>query len=392
MSTLKIPVQPKHKIVNKLVLIGNGFDLALGLKTKYEDFLLWYFKKFIKKSLTNLKPTLISDDQYVYRFNEDEMFVFYNNVNYHFDHNLMNGFNKDFNKFGDIKEFITKNRYKFSYKFKSSLLKKIYLESNSGWVDIEKAYFDLLKNELDKKDSEIDKLNQELKTIKQLLKDYLAELDFTKIKEPIIAGKYVSQFIKNVSTNDLIDLSDQNEKILTDQIYFLNFNYTPSLNTILNSSTASQLGNFKDKLITNQIHGDLNTDSDFLIFGYGDEMDKDYNKIEEKNDNRFFDNIKSFKYAENSNYRDLLRFLNSDSYQVIVYGHSCGLSDRLMLNEIFEHENCKSIKIYYYNKREFINKTMDISRHFSSNKLMRKKIVEFNDANLIPQIKDVSNK
>lgn len=25
-------------------------------------------------------------------------------------------------------------------------------------------------------------------------------------------------------------------------------------------------------------------------------------------------------------------------------GHSCGLSDRTMLKEIFEHDNCKSIK------------------------------------------------
>ena len=28
--------------MNKLIIIGNGFDLAHGLKTKYSDFLLWY--------------------------------------------------------------------------------------------------------------------------------------------------------------------------------------------------------------------------------------------------------------------------------------------------------------------------------------------------------------
>lgn len=386
MSKLHYP--KKQKTVNKLILVGNGFDLALDLKTKYEDFLLWYFKKFIKKSLTNLRPTLNSDDQHVYRYNEDEMFIFYNTVDYGYSQRLIKGFDEYVNNYREIKKFITESKYNFSYKFKSSLLKKIFSDSNSGWVDIEKAYFDLLKKELDKPKSEIDKLNQELKTIKRLLKDYLLELDFTKIEDPLIADKYISQFIKNVSPDDLIDLSDKNEKIVSDKLYFLNFNYTPSLETILNNSRASQLGNFKDKLRTNQIHGDLKTESDFLIFGYGDEMDKDYNKIEEKNDNRYFDNIKSFKYAEKSNYRDLLRFLNSDSYQVIVYGHSCGLSDRLMLNEIFEHQNCKSIKIYYYNKEEFINKTMDISRHFSSNKLMRKKIVEFDKANLIPQVID----
>jgi len=86
-----------------------------------------------------------------------------------------------------------------------------------------------------------------------------------------------------------------------------------------------------------------------------------------------------------------MKFLSSMEYQVCVYGHSCGLSDRLMLNEIFEHDNCKSIKIYFYeNKKgenDFINKTMEVSRHFNSNQLMRKKIVDFNSNNKIPQIK-----
>ena len=35
--------------MNRLVLIGNGFDLAHGLKTSYEDFIYWYFSIFIKK-------------------------------------------------------------------------------------------------------------------------------------------------------------------------------------------------------------------------------------------------------------------------------------------------------------------------------------------------------
>ena len=28
--------------MNRLILIGNGFDLAHGLKTKYADFIEWY--------------------------------------------------------------------------------------------------------------------------------------------------------------------------------------------------------------------------------------------------------------------------------------------------------------------------------------------------------------
>ena len=109
--------------------------------------------------------------------------------------------------------------------------------------------------------------------------------------------------------------------------------------------------------------------------------------MEEMNDNRFFKYIKSFHYFKNSCYRKLIRFLDSNDFQVCIYGHSCGLSDRVMLNEIFEHNNCKSIKIYFYkDENDFINKTMEISRHFNDNQSMRKKITEFNLKNEIPQI------
>ena len=65
-------------------------------------------------------------------------------------------------------------------------------------------------------------------------------------------------------------------------------------------------------------------------------------------------------------------------------GHSCGLSDRTLLNTIFEHKYCRSIKVYYYQwKDEETNEIKDnyteiiqnISRHFNKKKLMREKIV-----------------
>lgn len=30
--------------MNRIVLIGNGFDLAHGLKTSYKDFIEWYWR------------------------------------------------------------------------------------------------------------------------------------------------------------------------------------------------------------------------------------------------------------------------------------------------------------------------------------------------------------
>jgi hypothetical protein len=60
-------------------------------------------------------------------------------------------------------------------------------------------------------------------------------------------------------------------------------------------------------------------------------------------------------------------------------GHSCGNSDRTLLNTIFEHRNCISIKPYYYQKEggtdSYIETVQNISRNFTDMKLMRDRVV-----------------
>ena len=41
--------------MNRLILIGNGFDLAHGLKTCYKDFILWYIKGRFDKAQQNME-------------------------------------------------------------------------------------------------------------------------------------------------------------------------------------------------------------------------------------------------------------------------------------------------------------------------------------------------
>lgn len=36
-------------IINRIILVGNGFDLAHGLATKYEDFINWYLDEWFKQ-------------------------------------------------------------------------------------------------------------------------------------------------------------------------------------------------------------------------------------------------------------------------------------------------------------------------------------------------------
>jgi hypothetical protein len=131
------------------------------------------------------------------------------------------------------------------------------------------------------------------------------------------------------------------------------------------------------------IHGELKNEKNSIIFGYGDEIAEEYKAIEKKNDNRFLENIKSIRYLETDNYKRLLDFINSDKYQIFVMGHSCGISDRTLLNTLFEHENCVSIKPFYYEykdengeiKNDYSDKVRNISRNFTDKKVMREKVV-----------------
>lgn len=65
-----------------------------------------------------------------------------------------------------------------------------------------------------------------------------------------------------------------------------------------------------------------------------------------------------------------------------------------MFREIFEHENCKSVKIFYHKKldgtNDFYEKTVELGRHFTNNGKMRKKIVEVNKSFELPQPKIIS--
>lgn len=134
----------------------------------------------------------------------------------------------------------------------------------------------------------------------------------------------------------------------------------------------------EDAFTINHIHGNL-SDPESIIFGYGDELDDRYKDIMKLNSNEHLRNIKSIKYLETDHYRMLLSFIDSAPYQIYIMGHSCGNSDRTLLNTLFEHRNCISIKLFFYIKEDGSNSYMEtvqnISRNFTDMKLMRDRVV-----------------
>jgi hypothetical protein len=106
-------------------------------------------------------------------------------------------------------------------------------------------------------------------------------------------------------------------------------------------------------------------------------------------DNECMRHIKSIRYLESDSYRKMLEFVESDSFQIIIMGHSCGLSDRTLLNTLFEHKNCVSIKPYYYVNEQgwdnYLDIVQNISRNFTNPQLMRGRVVNKTFCEPLPQ-------
>lgn len=346
--------------MNRIVLIGNGFDLAHDLKTSYADFIYWYWKQRIR-SLYEETSNVSKDPLCRLTKLQDgpwNVFVF-SNACY-----LKNSDGKD------IYEHLRNNPKDFKIEctlFFERILKSI---ETKGWVDIENEYYSLLILSYDHDNNNYLNLNNQLEYLREKLVAYL-KLEGSKIvktNDSINDKIYRPIFKREIAlTNELHSVNKIYEETLPSSIMLLSFNYTntPKHYTSVNSTI-------------NYIHGDIYTPED-VIFGYGDELDTAYQKLRDLNINETLRHIKSIRYLESDNYRKMLEFIESAPFQVCVMGHSCGNSDRTLLNTLFEHKNCVSIKPYYYKKVDgtdnYLELIQNISRNFTDMKLMRDRVV-----------------
>ena len=394
--------------MNRIVLIGNGFDLAHGLKTSYADFINWYWEQWMNKILFSL-----------YGLDESDGLCSIRITNYHIPKNTyLNGLDY-------INALENNPNISFS---KGVLIQEIMKDfENSNWVDIESVYYRLLCESMKENPRITHKeLNKQLDVLTQKLYEYLIlnnnecniEINdsikkklYESIKKHDIAVEAKQTFLDLITerieyskTYDLIgsyinelsmyksihkydiedhikDLQEKDESIwemrnndtpalLPNSIMLVNFNYTHTADTYLPK--------FGRHFRINHIHGDLKS-LNSMIFGYGDELDDCYKEISNKNDNEYLRNVKSIKYLEASNYQELLQFIDSKPYQIYIMGHSCGNSDRTLLNTLFEHKNCVSIKPFYYKKEDgtdnYTEIVQNISRNFVDKKALRDRVV-----------------
>lgn len=412
--------------MNRIILIGNGFDLAHGMRTSYRHFIDNYWEKCIKEVLE-----LAINIEY----ENEELIVKQRGYNH------INATN-----YKDFSETLKRQNIKLIFKNKFF---QIITESSSihNWVDIENEYYTLLKNSRKTGSYSVTQLNSDFNNVKNKLVEYLkeietnfnnelgkefintqriigykiyhpfkpkdfsesslnqkAELEYNLIKKDLEAlaeeqitmdelseskrrliqridtKKPLSEIKKLLQSDSAINYFD----LIPDETIFLNFNYTFTDKSYNNPREFDQYNDDKYSSVKSiHIHGTTDShDNNPVIFGFGDEIDDDYKSIEKLNDNSYLEHIKSINYLETDNYKKLLEYINSGNFQIFIFGHSCGISDRTLLNTIFEHENCASIKLFYHQKAEHIDNYSDIvrniSRNFNDKAKMRDRVVNKN--------------
>ena len=410
--------------MNRLVLIGNGFDLAHGLPTRYEDFINWYWGQRVQ-GFRDTYSSISRDILCEFRIDNPHTWTdFFNCVSSQYFSKRITG--------REVIQNILSKKYNFNIyhsfsPFFGNIIKSI---ETKGWVDIENEYYNQLTKctiEGSLNQDALKELNSQLNYITDLLVKYLESISKNEpnkieaisdiIYSPIkpddvsIEGQHlVDEYVKDRLKNDSYisfkieqyDLNEQNCRneikrakdylntwgsipvppqvfMLPDYVYRLNFNYTNTADSYI----QKQLGG----LI--HIHGVLKK-RDSIIFGYGDELDEKYKQLQALNENECLKNIKSIRYLESENYRRVLEFLETAPYQVFIMGHSCGNSDRTLLNTIFEHKNCISIKPYYHKSKKngidnYLDIVQNISRNFTDMKLMRDRVVNKTFCRPLPQ-------
>jgi hypothetical protein len=294
--------------MQKIVIIGNGFDLAHGLKTSYRNFV-----EYIEK--THKEDPKTFSEFYEYRVKKG------------------NGITS------------------ISDKIHNSLFQEIVDQTKANWCDIETLYYETLLGT----DNPV-KLNKEFKEIKSALENYL-ELQNDKSK-PI-------EGLENLFSR------------LSGTKYLINFNYT---------NTYRHYEKYFSEVLN--IHGTINNTSNPIIFGYASSEEESFELLERNND-AYIENIKQYEYFNSLVFTKIIKMLSySDTKNVHIMGHSCGMSDRLILKTILEDKNVD--KIYnYYHKSMYSHKAKLINLNRTTNQNVGfKKYVAFPKSLRMPQHDD----
>lgn len=354
-----------------IVIIGNGFDLAHGLKTGYNHFADHYIGEIVKKveellfsfgskNKTFFKPSFIESIVPLLSSPRNSTKTLISTT--------INAYRK--NDYTDLHRLLINNPSLVREIISNNFLGGLYADNYYNWFDIENTYFKKLKILNRPKPysiniKEIKELNSEFDFIRKELTKYLKTIEIKKNDKIINFFKTFSRAYKD--------------------IYFINFNYTNTIEYYLDVFEFP-------KTKVNYIHGNLENDN--IIFGYGNDQNEDYQELKKLEIDEFLEHFKTFEYLRDNNYQNIFEEGIEDwPYEVFVIGHSLGTTDKTLLDSIFNSEYCK--RIYLFKRLDQKDKPKELyrsyrtlnfaaSRVISNEKELRKKVVNFEDSRFFP--------
>ncbi len=255
--------------------------------------------------------------------------------------------------------------------------KKSYL----NWFDIENSYFQELVKIKERAiknweyQEKLDKLHSDFNEIKDYLSEYLRTINI----------KHTDEVNRFFNANHMFNGVDYN-------MFIINFNYTKTIEEYFEEQDKTSI--FSKIIKIYYIHNTLKEGN--IIFGYGNDQNRDYEEIKNLENNKFLENFKTFQYLKDDKYMKLYAdILDNESikdYVVFVLGHSMGTTDKTLLEEIFNSPKCKKIHLFKRSdleeeeevKKSFNELVFAASRIISNEKDLRKKILNYKESDYFP--------
>ena len=185
-------------MMNRIILIGNGFDLAHGLPTSYADFIQFHqpipLTQLIQddklKIVNNLRGYVLPDLEHRKELNE-KLHVLTDELR--------------------LLEKIAERIQELEPEHNSEFIEEINKEVETyNWVDIEAVYYRWLTRISKHEYVGPDKLNEELEIIKKYLTDYLNFIQENRISPKIVKDHILQIIYEPFRIND-ISISGQDQ-------------------------------------------------------------------------------------------------------------------------------------------------------------------------------------
>lgn len=358
--------------MKNVLVIGNGFDIAHGLYTKYIDF--YNFCNAIKRVIDDKREIAIREDIKEKLLKSEFMKSTANIIN---NKKIVND------------EILEKMIKICKDNYWLNCIKERNLSNDPHWCDIEGVIADEISkfSYVTKKYSSTKVRSQALMNeSREIISIYKKIINYTQEKQSFKTSVYL---LKEKLLSDLNDLTWMLEIYLSKFLnrksktykffetlnidYIINFNYTDTYNKL-----------YKKDIPTHFIHGKIrNNDKDAMnmVFGIGDRIN------EEDNNYEFIEFQKYYQRIIYKTGNDYAKWLDNDEIMnIFIFGHSVNEVDGDIIERLITRKHT-NIYIYYYDQQALNSIVANLTRI-----LGKDMIIDYTNKNkIVFLVNDINN-